>query len=109
MPRPWRNCGLALRRKKLLPTGRTTSPHTKRRGGNISCISSKCESGGDSVRRWICAVLALLFISCATYLGIILWQAPVDSGPNPVPFLWGLVAFLVVAALIALRFALKRP
>jgi hypothetical protein len=53
--------------------------------------------------------LALLFMSCATYLGIILWQAPVDSGPNPIPFLWGLVAILFVAALILLRFAFKQP
>ncbi|HWY44220.1 MAG TPA: hypothetical protein VNX66_12030 [Candidatus Sulfotelmatobacter sp.] len=59
------------------------------------------------MRRWICGILALLFISCATYLGIILWKAPVDSGPNPIPFLWGLVVILFVAGLIFLRFALK--
>ena len=59
------------------------------------------------MRQWICGILALLFISCAAYLGIILWNAPVDSGPNPIPFLWGLVVFLFVAALIFLRFAFK--
>ena len=59
------------------------------------------------MRRWICGILALLFLGCATYLGNILWTAPVDSGPNPIPFLWGFVGILVAVALLLLWIAVK--
>ena len=59
------------------------------------------------MKAWLYGIAAFLLSNAATFFASILWTAPVDSGPNPVPMLAAATLVVYGASFFLLRMAIK--
>ena len=66
-----------------------------------------CLTMENRMKAWSYGIAAFLLSNAATFFAAILWTAPVDAGPNPVPMLATVTLVVYVASFFLLRMAFK--